>query len=258
LHFGDKDICEDGDNSLNVESNLDEFEVNSAITSLFSRVTAFAIVVLIVLIYIRGIHGSKDWDWAAFIVSLLGAVLFGVRFLLRPMTSPNRLVIVISAVGIYFGIASVERPMTTDQNWQGFGISVALLSLLVSFLIVPVATRLIIQTPTRNILKIQMFLTGIMSIVALAVATSFVRDLSDFAYPANNTYVLNEILAPAAGRVPASNYVPQYTSLLGWIIVPLRHLMTWRFQPISATSSASFSSGIIYPSVSRGRPLRLR
>ena len=31
-----------------------------------------------------------------------------------------------------------------------------------------------------------------------------------------------------------------------------------RFQAVSATSSANFSDGFIYPSVLRGRPLRLR
>ena len=34
--------------------------------------------------------------------------------------------------------------------------------------------------------------------------------------------------------------------------------MAGRFQPVSATSSANFSSGFKYPNVRRGRPLRLR
>ena len=32
----------------------------------------------------------------------------------------------------------------------------------------------------------------------------------------------------------------------------------WRFQPVSARTSASFSDGVMNSSVSRGRPLRLR
>jgi len=34
------------------------------------------------------------------------------------------------------------------------------------------------------------------------------------------------MLAPAAGRVPGANFVPLYTTLYGWAIVPFRHLLS--------------------------------
>jgi hypothetical protein len=34
------------------------------------------------------------------------------------------------------------------------------------------------------------------------------------------------VLAPAAGRVPDANFIPQYTTLFGWLILPFRHLLS--------------------------------
>lgn len=214
---------------------------NCALTSLFPRVTAITIVVLVSFISIRGIEGPKAWDWAAFTVSLLGAGMLGFRFLRRPTNGPSRLALVVSTVGMFSGIAFIERPFLTQVFWEGFGISVALLTLSISFLVVPVSTRLVVHTSNWDSTKshvLSVCLNVIMSAVAITVALSFLRDLSDFSDTNNNSFILNEVLAPAAGRVPAANFVPQYTSLIGWIVVPFRHLM-------SANQLADMSSIIV-------------
>lgn len=202
---------------------------NCALTSLFPRVTAITIVVLVSCISARGIEGSKAWDWAAFTFSLLGAALLGLRFLRRPTIGPSRLALAVSTVGMFSGIAFIERPPLTQFFWEGFGVSVVLLTLPLSFLVVPVSTRLVVHTSNWDTTKsrvLSVCLNVVMSAVAITVALSFLRDLSDFTDTSNNSYVLNEVLAPAAGRVPAADFVPQYTSLLGWIVVPFRHLMS--------------------------------
>ena len=55
---------------------------------------------------------------------------------------------------------------------------------------------------------------------------SLIRTLSDFTYAVVNVAVLNEMLAPSAGRVPDANFVPTYVTLYGWVLVPLRHFMS--------------------------------
>jgi hypothetical protein len=127
------------------------------------------------------------------------------------------------------GIAFVERPLLTVLFWEGFGVSVAVLTLFLSLLVIPVSTRLVVHNSNWNTTKARVLsvcVNVVLSSVAITVALSFLRDLSDFSDPINNSYVLNEVLAPAAGRVPAANFVPQYTSLAGWIVVPFRHLLS--------------------------------
>ena len=59
---------------------------------------------------------------------------------------------------------------------------------------------------------------------------SLIRTVSNFAEPVNNMFLLNEVLAPAAGKVPDATFVPQYASLQGWLLVPFRHFMSpWTF-----------------------------
>ena len=220
---------------------------NSALTSLFPRVAAFTIVVLVSFISARGTYGSKAWDWAAFAVSLLGAATLGFRFLHRPTIGPSRLALVVSTLGMFSGIAFIERPPLTQFYWEGFGVSIALLTLSISLLVVPVSTRLIVHDSNWDTTKsriLSVCLNVVMSAVAITVALSFLRDLSDLTDANNNSYILNEVLAPAAGRVPAADFVPQYTSLLGWIVVPFRHF-TSASQLADSTSIMVSCLGIV-------------
>ena len=73
-------------------------------------------------------------------------------------------------------------------------------------------------------------LTAFVIVVSLGDLASLVRTLKYFANTGSNVYVLNEVLAPAAGRVPDATFLPQYVALYGWALVPLRHLITpWAF-----------------------------
>ncbi len=220
-----------------LDGTLGDLE-DSALTSLFPRVTSVTIVVIVSFIAARGATGSKAWDWAAFTFSLLSAALLGLRFLRRPSIGPSRLALVVSAVGMFSGIAFIERPELTHYFWEGFGVSVALLALTLSFFIVPLSTRLVVPTSNLDTIKSSIFSVCaniVLSAAAITVAISFIRNLSDFSDAGNNSYILNEVLAPVAGRVPAANFVPQYTSLIGWLVVPFHHLM-------SANQLANFAS----------------
>src|ERR1019366_9382863 len=76
-----------------------QFEVG-AVTSLFPRVAATTILLLVVLVSIRGSTGSKGWDRAAFVASVAVAVLLSLHFLRRPKVTPNRLALVVGVGGI--------------------------------------------------------------------------------------------------------------------------------------------------------------
>ena len=69
--------------------------------------------------------------------------------------------------------------------------------------------------------------TGVAAVAVFDLG-SLIRTLSNFSEPNNNVYVLNEMLAPVAGKVPGSTFVPQYVNLYGWLLVPLRHFLSPR------------------------------
>jgi len=182
-------------------------------------VTALALLVLVAMLSIRGSAGSKVWDRVAFVTCVAGTAFLAIRFLRKSTVPPSRLASLMSVGGIIWGIARIEHHPMTPPYWEGFGTSVALLSLPLAFLIIPVSTWV-----GRS-----RFRSRAVAVPLLALATvdllSFFRDLSNFSVAANNTFVLNEVLAPAAGRVPGANFIPQYTTLFGWGILPFRHVV---------------------------------
>jgi hypothetical protein len=192
------------------------------LTSLFPRVAAATILLLLVLLSIRGASGSKVWDRAAFVCAVGAAVLLSVRFLRGDNVRPSRVAAVVGVVGMLGGVAFVEHHQLAPGfvPWEGFGTSVALVCVPLAVLFLPFATW--IRRSRRRSATLATLMLGL----ALIDLVSLVRDLGDFSIPSNNIFVLNEALAPSAGRVPGANFVPQYTNLLGWVFVPVRHLMS--------------------------------
>src|SRR5580698_8443005 len=111
-----------------------------ALTSLFPRVVAVTIVLLVVLVSIRGNAGAKAWDQAAFAAAVAGSAMLAIRFLRRSESlPPSRLALVISVGGMLFGVARVEHHWFGPTFWEGFGTSVALLSLPIALSIIPIS-----------------------------------------------------------------------------------------------------------------------
>jgi len=192
------------------------------VTSLFPRVAALTIVLCVGLLFFRdhlGVAvGSKMWDRTAFAASVIGALLLSFRFVWRSVGTPSWLAMVVASSGFLWGIARVEHHPNTSLFWEGFGFSVVLLSVPIALLIVPVSTWVSQSRVLSRALAIPML------VLAALDLTSLFRDLSDFPNPANNMFVLNEALAPSAGRVPGANFIPQYSNLFGWVFAPFRHL----------------------------------
>lgn len=192
------------------------------VTSLFPRVAAITIVFCVGMIFFRdhlGVAaGSKMWDRAAFAASVIGAMLLSLRFVWRSVSAPSRLAVVVVSSGFVWGIARVEHHANAALFWEGFGTSVAVLSVPVALLIVPVSVWV------RQSRMLSRALAIPACVLAVLDLTSLFRNLSDFPNTANNMFVLNEVLAPSAGRVPGATFIPQYTILFGWIFAPFRHL----------------------------------
>ena len=174
----------------------------------------------------------KPWDKAMFVATVVVAGLLCVYFLLRRPSRAARVAVSIFAVGgLLVGIARIERsgqrvqfgaPVLPRFIWEGFGVPVAIAaSCLAVFL-----WRALDRIETSRALRV-VLTTGI-GVVAFVDLASLVRTLSNFFEPNDNQYVLNEVLAPAAGKVPGATFVPQYVNLYGWLLVPLRHFMSPR------------------------------
>jgi hypothetical protein len=173
---------------------------------------------------LRGATGGKTFDHAMFALSVLIAVViaFGI---LRFRVPAKALVVVAgiaATVGVGIGIGCIEQPELASQDhfWCGFGLSV----LIAAVLLAPFSPSIFRQSWHWG-------LRALLLVGALVVAASdlvgFIRPSDDIGNPANDIYMINELLAPAAGNVPGANFVPQYDSLYGWLLKPFAgHLST--------------------------------
>jgi hypothetical protein len=239
----------------------------AAVTTLLPRVVTATAVVLITFAAIRGPNPTnKNWDKAMFVVAGLLAALCCVYFLTRPARRAASVTAACAAGALLLGIARLERQSEhvtiggvdirlPHLFWEGFGPPVAIGALILAVVLWRSLDRLQTSGPLRAVL-----MTGI-AVVCVGDLASLVRTFSDFAEPVNNVFLLNEVLAPAAGKVPDATFVPQYISLYGWLLVPLRHLMSARdlvqvatiFMSSLAILSVVFAVVIAYRSMSSPR-----
>ncbi|HTZ10670.1 MAG TPA: hypothetical protein VMB72_16475 [Acidimicrobiales bacterium] len=179
-----------------------------------------SVVILVACTTLRGAGGSKQWDRVMFVLAVAAAVGWCIRYL---GGSPVRRVApvwaVLAALALVVGSLWAERPGYARYFWEGFGISVTVVAVVVA------ATFSRILRAAQRWPAVRRVLTGAVVVLAVCDLLSLIRTLNDFVDAGNNVYMLNELLAPAAGRVPDATFVPQYVTLYGWPFVPFRHLM---------------------------------
>jgi len=193
----------------------------AAVCSLVPEVIACTSLIIITCAIARGSSLNKNWDKTMFVVAAVSCSIlcaFFVRHVPSRVVHPG--VAVLAVTGLLVGIATVERHALTHEFWEGFGTSVALASAGGALVIWAVLER------SRSSRALRRTLTAGVIFVCLGDLASLVRTLNYFAETSGNVYVLNEILAPAAGRVPDATFLPQYVALYGWALVPLKHLLT--------------------------------
>ena len=137
----------------------------------------------------------------------------------RDRLAESRLGLVLLWISLASAIVSISWVQPIDGAsvnvlWFGFGVGVCLATLA----LVPFVSRF----GSAPVASITRFLAAASIIVALVWYLPLliqppwgVMDLN------NSSYVINELLAPAAGAFPLGDFIPQYTSLLGWPIAPI-------------------------------------
>jgi hypothetical protein len=194
-----------------------------ALSLLLPRITAVTVAWFVALALMRQSSVSKTWDKAMFAGSIALAVLLSISFLARP---PRKVVgtttmafSVCATVGLLVGVGRVERPVLTTNFWEGFGASVAIVALIVALYLWTELDRIQASKTLHTLLNVAI------AVLAACDLLSLLRTLPFMVSATNNWYMLNDMLAPAAGRVPYGNFVPGYIGLYGWILVPFHHML---------------------------------
>jgi hydrogenase/urease accessory protein HupE len=205
------------------------------VTTLFPRVIAASVAVLGLLYFIRGNTGvdnlavtslprlltAKRWDHVAYVTAVIAAAAITLRLLLarKQRTTAAVAAALAASIGLAVGIASIEEPalVLTFHYWSGFGIS----ELLFVIVLAPLFWRLIEWNSLHQWLR-----SAISILIAGICASDLIgmyRPIYQVANPANDIYQLNEMLAPAAGKVPDANFIAQWEILYGWLLKPFVH-----------------------------------
>ena len=108
----------------------------------------------------------------------------------------------------------VKRPLESFGNelWNGFGLLVLILTVLISGLILLLNCKL-----HKNILRGILFGILILDFPTFLQPPGGIININDATY-----HVLDEFLAPYNGFFPHSTYTPSYTAMFGWLIWPFR------------------------------------
>lgn len=128
----------------------------------------------------------------------------------------------LSALLIFLSTA-VRQPFRDYPGlWAGFGYSSACasLALAITVAIQPFSKKVTAAKSFRFIFYyLSPFLLISPRLLLFIQPPNGLINLGDTSY-----HVIDELLAPLAGSLPYSNYTPQYTGVLGWILLPIKLL----------------------------------
>lgn len=170
-------------------------------------------------------HRAKFYDHALYVAS----ILIGLSALAWPrqryFSKPwfKSAAVVVATIGLSIGIFAVEEPklVISQGRWGGFGPG--------EFLAVSVLTLIIWKLFRWTLLPRWVRRTLTVMIVAISLgdlATIYQPSFMVGTWGFNDSYIINDILAQAAGKVPNNAYIPQYESILGWLIKPFSSFMS--------------------------------
>jgi hypothetical protein len=193
-----------------------------ALTALVPRIAAGTLLILIVGTFATNNNATGSVNKLLYVCVL--ALGFGITALYlhgHRSTQLDAAVAVLASCGLLWGIWTIERPqLLASGYWEGFGyhVAVAVLILLVLF---------------GTLLQSRRFSMPIRIVLGLAVAAcclcdllAAVRTIDYMPYVNNNLNEINDLLGPAAGKVPESTYIPQYSVLYGWLFLPLKPFLS--------------------------------
>ena len=117
-------------------------------------------------------------------------------------------------VSVFIGIIAIEHFNMSKEHTMGFGWKVALLTVA----LLPVFYFWFKHPEKMTKLKLIFWVPAIFIIFCVSIA--WWQTSKTLIEVNHSTYVINELLGPAAGQIPYQDFIPQYVYLLAWVIEP--------------------------------------
>ena len=159
---------------------------------------------------------TETSDKLTYLFSGIAALVVGLVALKKPLNSALVTTFALFSWGsIFVGITAVEHFDMSKEHPMGFGWKVTLLTVV----LLPIL-YFYLKSPSKW-KKFILFLWLPAIFVSTSVALAFWQTSTTLLESGHSEYVLNEILAPAAGYNTYQDFVPQYSFLLGWLLKPV-------------------------------------
>ena len=193
-----------------------------ALTALVPRVVTATLLILVVATFAFNNNATGSVNKSLYIAVLIIAAAITVVFVRFSRSLRVDVVLAVAAsLGLLWGIWTIERPQLLNFGyWEGFGFDVTLAT--VALLLLVGAT----WPPRRLTVLLRIVLGMVVIAVCLFDALGAVRTIDYMPAVNNNLNEINDLLGPAAGNVPDSSFIPQYTALYGWVLEPLKGVLS--------------------------------
>lgn len=196
------------------------FNINNSIRStVFLFLLALLLPVLRVLFINLNFH-IESADKSVLIVAMSLVVFFlCFKMNLRFFSSNIKIFQAIFLIEILISISWITPLKGFETNyWWGFGLKITLFAIIISPILIFVISNL-----NLNFVKNLNYLI-VIPIVAIYSFSILQPPWAVHDYAGHTQYVVNEILAPSNGNFPFFSFHPQYTSLLGYLYVPINKI----------------------------------
>jgi hypothetical protein len=190
------------------------------VATLVPRVAAASVLILLGGTFATNNDVTGDFNHAMYFAMLAVAAVITVAFVRNHQ--PTRFDValaVVASCGLVLGIEAIERPQTIGY-WEGFGNVVALGTVILVLLLATVVRTA--RFPTWARLTLALVVTACSAFDLLGS----VRTAGYFPIVGNNLNQVNDMLGPVAGRIPDVTFIPEYTALYGWLLVPFKSLLS--------------------------------
>lgn len=190
--------------------------------TLLPRIAAGTLLILVAGTLAANNNATGDFDRLLYVAVLAVALATTVAFLRTQRSGVvDAALALIAAAGLTWGIWTIERPQLLSEGlWEGFGYRVAIAAMVMVLLLATVVRPRNLTQPVRAILGL------IVAFCCVCDVISAIRTLTYMPYVNNNLNEINDMLGPLVGKIPGSSFVPEYTSLYGWLFVPFKHILS--------------------------------
>ncbi len=193
-----------------------------AVTALVPRVAAGTLLVLVVGTFAsnNNLTGSGNKLIYACVL-VLAVVITALSVRSDRLSRFDVPVAVVVAGGLIWGIWTIERPgLLASGYWEGFGSHVAIAACVL------IAVSAVLLRPQHFSRPVRIVLAVALAVLCACDVLGAIRTIDYMPYVNNNINEINDMLGPAAGKVPELTYIPQYTALYGWLFLPFKSLLS--------------------------------